>query len=408
LVLAARSLRALGDWKRLLYLEHEVVPSEIWSRLFALLRFAFQWRTETRELRIYESETSTTLQREFLRAVMLDTLPLANLSWRQIVITDVVLDHFSDKFLLRAESSQLTPYFLDLTQNHGPQHASRAAVPPAAVFVGPGAAFPEIVKLAKDFSSRDPVPPWLCLPKDSQRSDVVKGLTLAIRHWSRTPPKRVCNRRTSADCLHVVQGFQKVRDSLHFLESSARKREPVLGYHANNPVFTTQQLNKPRRAGPDNAENWEITDESPNGAGAVPKTKRTTLVIGTVLGCFRPREGVWQVAVARRTSHDRQSRFLVGMEFLKGTPYAASVRLQAAESLAAAPDLRWRDAIAFSGENKVLLEPCRWNEGGLALLKIGDREQYTIQLEAIQERHADWEIWTFLPAVDGEWTPTGA
>ena len=404
LVLAGRSLRTLAGWKRALYLDHEVIPPEIWSRLFVVLRLAFQWQAATREIRLYEHEAPTTLQCEFLRAVMLDTLPLANLTWRQIQITNTVLDHFADKFLLRAEPSQLTPYFLNLAQSNGPQHASRAAVPAAAVFVGPGAAFPEIVRLAQDISTHQAIPDWLTVPKNSKPAEIAKALTLAIRHWSRTPPQRATNRRRSTDFLQVLQGFQPIRNALNLVESGAKTNTPLLGYYANNPIYTTQRLSKSRRSAPEGAETWEIMDESPTGAGAVPKSKRATLVIGTLLGCFRPREGQWQVAVTRRTSHDRQSRFLVGMQFMAGAPYAAAVGLRAkAAGTQTREGTVWHDAIVLFEQKKLLLEHCGATPGMVALLRVGDSERHCIKLAKLEETHADWESWDFSLTTELEW-----
>ncbi len=403
LVLAARSLRALAGWKRARHLDHEIIPPEIWSRLFAALRFAFQWKAETREIYIYENET-TTLQREFLHAVILDTLPLANLDWRQIEIMNAVLDRFSDKFLLRAEASQLTPYFLDLSQNSGPQHASRAHAPDSAIFVGPGAAFPDIVELAGQFSASH-LPDWLTLPKNSKPAEITKVLTLTIRHWSRTPPQRKLNRRRSTESLQVVHGFQQTRAALSLMESTAKTDTPALGYYANNSVYTTQKLGNPRRAAPDSAETWEIIDESPTGVGIAPRIKPPmTVAVGALFGCFRTREEQWQIAIARRTSHDRKGRFLVGIQFIPGSPRAASIGLRVNETgpLLNSNHVSWCEAIALADQNKLLLERRGLVPGTVALLQVGDQDKHCIKLAKLEEAHADWESWAFLPATEQE------
>jgi hypothetical protein len=403
-VLAARGLRALDGWKRARHLDHEIIPPEIWARLFATLRFAFQWKAETREIQIYKDET-TTLQREFLHAVILDTLPLANLGWRQIEIMNAVLDRFSDKFLLGSEAGQLTPYFLDLSQNSGPQHASRTLAPDSAIFVGPGAAFPDIVELAGQLSANHDLPTWLNLPKNSNTAEIMKALTLTIRHWSRTPPQRKLNRRLSTESLQIVHGFQQTRAALSLMKSTAKTDTPALGYYANNPIYTTQQLGKPRRAAPDTAETWEIVDESPTGVGIVPRIKPPmTLAVGALIGCFRTREEQWQIAIARRTSHDRKGRFLVGIQFIRGSPRAASIGLRINKTGAplTRDDITWCEVIALDDQKILLVERRGFSPGMIAQLQVCDQDKQYIKLAKLEEAHVDWEYWSFLPTTERE------
>ena len=424
LVLCGRAVMAMGSLKRARYLRRDRVPGEYWRRLYELFQFARRHGATAREIGLYRGDAPTTIVRELLRVLALDTAPLQNLTWRQMELVDATIRELRDRFVVRGQGNELAPYWVDLGSTTGPQRL-RDSSPPAgavALYFGPGTAYVEAVKLYKTAVGRRPIPEWLIMPlADGVDTEVelTEALDLTLRHWSRNPPTRQAERRPASGTLQVVNGFRQARRYIA-LDELARRGQSAEGVHSARPAEeSAPRPPEPARASADTlrvtgesdlTERWELCDESESGLGAVVSGRPNWLRVGTLVGHRRDSEppSAWDIAVIRRIGRDSRARPLAGMHRIPGRWELA--RFVSSET---ADDNPWvaqyeqsgcpvYDALADAGAARLITDNRRFAPGLIGILRRGKGELH-IRLVELGGRGGDYEWWTYEPALADEW-----
>lgn len=425
IILVGRGIRAFALQKKARHVRHELVTADAWLGFYKLFQFARQQAATGRKTKLYKSlKEETLITREFMRALMIDTLPVASMDRRQVEVMDAILDQFSNQFLLRGQVSELTPFFVDLAQGYGPRRVGRVEPPESAVFIGPGGtAISGILQLLKRVAGGSAIPEYMIVPESTEQEDrkLAASFEPLIRHWSRVPPQRKNSRAASRGLLDVVSGFRQVRAMIAFADLQQRKKTE--GMTATLPPGTTNLGAMPASMSstiPPNAtaaravnshmmETWEITDRSDTGLGTALRKRPSWLALGALVG-HRPQgelEETWEAATIKRIHHDPKGKLLAGLGSIEGTLKVA--RFGSAThgkddpwSATDTSGVLWFDAIAIPSTNRLLLEHYNFPIGMIAIVRVGN-EKLHVKLLQQEMSGGDYEYWKYEPVTEQEW-----
>lgn len=333
-VITARALRAMGLELKWALMRYGPVDPTVWGRLGALYAQAEAGGFAARPCEVYPGpHGESSVQREYLRALMLSISATDSLLPRKLEIAERIIAQYAEIFVLKREPSPGCHYYVDLQAAKPPARMVAQVNPaPSVRYFGAGAASERMERLADSVALSGAIPSDLNLGGTFEPSLVVEVARHLYRYWSASPPARREERRRSVARLHVVHHF-----------------DDVLGIIAGE----SKDLDFLQ-----NIETWTVENESTNGFGAViPQSSSDWLRVGTLLGIKLEHGNAWGVGIVRRlTNHADQSRY-IGIETLaKG---GARVKLYPVDQQV------WGD-----GDDAVLLPSSSADSGGTGELNL--------------------------------------
>ena len=296
-----RALRACSARLKWIHLRHGPVQPKLWYDFAELHRLAEQLGLAQTITQVYPRSESS-IEREFLRGMMLAVSSADALTSAQIEIVALIIAQVASHFQLSTQPGPGTFYVTDRCGQRAPGRFStnRKANQNLLCF-GPAGATAQIQQMSQFIDHTSILPPELMMPANADVALVYRTLLHLLRYWSSTQPERKRPRRRRNERIGVVHGYAEVVAGV-----SGRLHES--SYVSNE-------------------EEWTMEDESEGGFGAfVPNTRGAWIELGSLIG-LRREDGVsWGAGVVRRVTLDEEENCSVGIEMFASGGSAVTIR----------------------------------------------------------------------------------
>jgi len=423
ILIAARAMYAAARHKLLLRLRYRDVDAGYWTEFNALAAWADGFGGHSTLVELYpERSQPSSVEREYLIALMLEVAPIANLLPVQMHALDVLIRRFGGGYVIGDSYRDSTPFAIEPVRNAPPQRWLKGLqVRPGVRFFGTGNAYPQIASVRKQSRASPTVPEWLAPSRcDLERWRAL--LDLLVTHWSTEPPQRRQRRDRVEGEVLVVHGLAQVRRMV--AASEYARTGGRLSYQENTPYdakifgqlrFGTvnpgaaaaveeqpdtpmQILEKFELAGDRQmTERWTLVDVSESGVGALAHAHGGWAKVGMLIGYRTPESLDWQLALVRRLSRNAQGKLSIGLQRIPGSTHCARMRI--GDDTEAGPwtaveggGNAFHDAILLRHEGTaLLLDPGVFGGAPLECMLSFDRRWHAAQLERTVERGLDYE-----------------
>ncbi len=289
--IAARALRALGLELKWSLMRYGPTDPTLWGRQGALYAQAEASGFALKTCSVYSgAHGESTVQREYLKALMLAMSATGSLLPRKLEVAERVVAQFSDRFVLQRQPAKGCHCTVDLQAAKPPARMVAQVTPaPSVRYFGPGAAAEAVDKLIETITQSGAIPSTVNLGGTYESSFVVEVLSHLARHWAAEPPARKQERRPTFARIHVVHDF-----------------DDVVAIIAGE----SKELDFQR-----NIETWTVENASERGYGAIiPASATDWLQVGTLLGIKLADGNAWGVGIVRRLTNDPNGQRYVGIE----------------------------------------------------------------------------------------------
>ncbi len=300
---AIRALRRQLQWTRIRY---AAPKAELWSGLASLYSAVASDDVDA-EMLIYPGET-TTVKREFLKALMQSALPCESLQPLGQDLASSVVSQFASMFVLSKTTDPQCTHWFDLKNPQAPLRTSRTPSADAdARYFGAGPAVDALEKAFAHIKTTRELPLGLGLEDKADPAFVKSILEHVHQDWSGKTQARQHERQKVNARITVVPGFKDIMRTLEFAVSDSLD-------------FTDQPT----------AESWVVDDVSEGGYSAViPAVAGDWVEVGTLAGVEGDVPRAWRVGVIRRVQRVEGNRQHVGVQLL--SPNAMLVRMRREE-----------------------------------------------------------------------------
>ena len=325
-VVLARAIRTLTLQLKWVLLRYGLPEPRIWTDLARLYKLAEQKSYATSAIAIYPgAHGSGTVQREFLKALMLSASSTDGLPPVKQEIAERAVAHFAESFRLSTSPDGCSHCF-DLAAAKPPARMFKGAAPAESLrYFGAGDALDALVRLTAQIKERGVIPPDVNLGGNYERDVVLSVLKHLAMQWSDKPPVRSSERRQIAGRVTVVPGMADIIGVL----------DPA----------TSDGLDFSQEQAAPSAESWIVVNVSEGGFGAIiPAQKSDWIKVGTLVGVQNEVSNKhWGVGLIRRISRDEHQQRQVGIQLLTKAAIPIKVAksgsdFQPAILLSAAPD----------------------------------------------------------------------
>jgi len=295
-MIVARAMRAISLQLKLQLLHYGPVEPRVWEEYGKLFAYAEEKGFPAAKVEVYPGKFGdSTVQREFLKGLMLAISSTDSLLPPKLVIAERVVAQFSEFFVLQRPPGKGFHYYIDISTGKGPARmVSRPQMTPGLRFFGPGAAAQELEKIIAVLQADGVVPSNVNLGGVFDPELVLEVLRHLARYWASVPPARGEERRRSVSRISVIHDFDE--------------------------ILATISGDTGDLAFDNSAETWTVENESAGGYGALlVQTKGDWLKVGTLLGVKLEGGAAWGVGIVRRLSaYDLKQRYAGIQVFSKG------------------------------------------------------------------------------------------
>ena len=356
--IVCRAIRALTLELKWLLIRYGPIDPTLWGRLGALYARAEQGGFALKPCTVYPGPGGeSTVQREYLKALMLSMSATDCLLPRQLEIAERIVAQFSEYFVLQNQLAKGCHYHVDLAVARAPARlVAKVGATPTVRYFGPGTASDVAQKVITVIASTGAYPSDLNLGGNYEPSLVSEVLHHLARYWAPIPPTRADERRRSVSRIHVVHDFDQ-----------------ILAIVSGESADLSFQ---------DNIETWTVENESEGGYGAViVQSKSDWLKVGTLLGIKQEDGAAWGVGIVRRLTSGSGQQPYVGIQTLaKG---GTRVKLLPAGG---------RNAAVSPGADAVLLPSSKSESSGAGelslLMRLGTFSPgQTLQMRAYEREY---------------------
>ncbi len=307
-MVVARALRALTLQLKWQLLRYGPIDQRVWEQMGKLYSYAEERGFAATPVVVYPGKFGeSTIQREFLKGLMLNISSTDSLLPAKLEIAERVVAQFSEFFLMNRQPAKGCHYYFDLNEGKVPARMmSHLQMTPGLRFFGPGSAAPELQKLIAAVQVDGVVPSHINLGGTFDAEVVLEALRHLARYWAPNPPARSEERRNSVSRMSVVHDFDEIVST-------------VSGETQDLSFDSTVEV-------------WTVENESEGGYGALmPQATSDWLRVGTLLGVKLDDGASWGVGIVRRLSaYDHKQRY-IGIQVL--TKGATVVKLAAISAI---------------------------------------------------------------------------
>ncbi len=295
--ITARALRALTLQLKWSLLRYGPIEPRVWSELARVYQAAEQKGIAEGEAAIYPgSHGGGTVQREFLKALMLSASSTDGLPPVRQEIAERAVAHFAAGFRLSAAPEGCTHCF-DMATPRAPVRLFKGVTPsPTMRFFGAGGALAGLAQLTGKIKEMGVLPSDVNLGGNYEKDVVLGVLKHLALQWSEQPPARNSERRKTASRITVVPGFVEILG--------------VLDPASNAELDFSQEQSQ-------NVESWIVENVSEGGCGAIlPPRKSDWIKVGMLLGVLSETSKFWGIGLVRRIAADEHQQRRVGIQLL--------------------------------------------------------------------------------------------
>ncbi len=374
-MIVARAMRALSLQLKWQLLRYGPVAPRIWEECGKLFAYAEETGFAGAKIEVYPGRFGeSTVQREFLKALMLANSSTDSLLPMKLEVAERVVAQFSEFFVLSRQPAKGCHYYTDLTTGKGPARmVSRLQTTPGLRFFGPGSAAQELEKLITVLQADGVVPSNVNLGGIFDPELVLEVLRHLGRYWAPVPPARGEERRRSVSRISVIHDFDE--------------------------ILATISDDTEEMAFDNSAETWTVENESAGGYGALlPQTRGDWLKVGALLGVKLEHGAAWGVGIVRRLSaYDLNQRYVGIQVFSKGATAVKIAPANAGNSAIAQDAMLLPSSTSDSsgtGEMSLLLRPGVFSEKKTYVMQAYDRG-YLLVPKKLLESGDDFDMARF-------------
>jgi hypothetical protein len=292
-MVAARAVRAATVQLKWQLLRYGPVEPRIWAQMGDIYAYADEKGIAAMPTVVYPGTFgASTVQREFLKGVMLGISSTDSLLPLKLEIAERIVAQFSEFFVLNRQPAKGCHYHFDLNEGKPPARVmSRLQMTPGLRFFGPGSAAQQLEKLIAIVQADGAVPSYVNLGRTFDTEIMLETLRHLARYWAPNPPARSEERRSGVSRISVVHDFDEI--------------VATISGETQDLTFDSSM------------ELWTVENESENGYGALmPQSRSDWLQVGTLLGVKLEDGASWGVGIVRRLSaYDHKQRY-VGIQVL--------------------------------------------------------------------------------------------
>jgi len=373
--MVARAMRAVSVQLKWQLLRYGPVAPRLWEEYGKLFVYSEEKGFAAGKVEVYPGKFGdSTVQREFLKGLMLAISSTDSLLPAKLEIAEKVVAQFSEFFVLGRQPAKGCHYFIDISSGKAPARmVSRLQMTPGLRFFGPGSAAQELEKLITVLQADGVIPSNVNFGGVFDPELVLEVLRHLTRYWAPVPPARSEERRRSVSRISVIHNFEE--------------------------ILATISADTDDIAFDNSAETWTVENESAGGYGALlPQTKGDWLKVGTLLGVKLEDGAAWGVGIVRRlAAYDLKQRYVGIQVFSKG---ATAVKIAPANpgKGAIAQDAMLLPSSASdsgsTGEMSLLLRPGVFSEKKTYEMQAYDRS-YTLVPKKLLERGDEFDMARF-------------
>ena len=303
-LLSVRALRAAAGQMKWQYVRYGMQDNSLWGMVSKIYAFAASRKYADAKVFAYAGvPEATSVEQEFLRAVMLAVASPDSLLPVEIEIAERLIAHLVGSFGLSTNQQPDASYWIDLAANQPPVRLARSPDPaPTLRFFAAAAAVNQMRQLIPTLRQTNALPSSVNLGGNYEPQVVIEVLEHLAVSWSAQPPQRSAPRHRVKSRVTITYGFDGVLSAL----------DP-----GGEALFDPERI-----------ESWIVENVSAGGFGAlVPQLRGDWLKVGRLLG-LQPEGGSnWIVGVVRRFQRDAMQQGAVGIQTLARAAHPVPVRL---------------------------------------------------------------------------------
>ncbi len=288
----ARTTRARGQQLKWALMRYDAVDLKIWEDLRKLYAMAEACGVHQSQIQLYRAgQQDSTVEREFLRVLMLAVSAPDALLPIQIEVADRLVAHCAQGFQVQARLNKELLFAFDLATPQAPSRiSSRTKTSPSLRYFGATQAGKNILTpLITSIAHYKQVPREINLGIHPSVEAVLDTVQHLSKHWSIEPPRRSAIRKRRLEKVSVVHDYEEVVANAG-------------GLFLEYPFVS-------------NDEPWILENEGGDGVGAlVAKPHGTWMRAGSLIAIRREECVSWSVGVLRRISADRDGNRQVGIQ----------------------------------------------------------------------------------------------
>lgn len=294
-LLYGRLINALAAELKWRQFHYGPVDGSTWLTLGEVYRAAVETRLDQKPLLLYPGGGETTIESEYLKALIFHASAMDNLKPLQIEIAERFINYFLPYFSLAPSLQPGSVYWVDAAKPLPPTRlAKKPELSPTLRFFSGTRAVDAVTKTIEQIKVEDRVPPGIQLGTQYEPATVIPVLEHLALNWAPKPPLRNTARRRINSPLKLVAGMAPVHERL------------------SGRVLNGEGI-----------ESWIIDDVSLGGMGAhAVQARRDWIRIGVMVAVQPDGGDNWLLGVVRRYVRTGPNEDSIGIETISKTPRA--------------------------------------------------------------------------------------
>jgi cyclic-di-GMP-binding protein len=371
-LMTARAVRLCAARLKWSYLRYRPPEPRQWEEIDGLYLLAEAADYSRASVSLYRGAASeTSVEQEFLKALMLAAASPASLTPEQVEVAERVVARIERGLTLAAEPGVLHHHFIDLRSDAGPRRlATVKRVSETSRTFGAPRGIGQLQALDKALEDERLTPRELALSPEFDVEIIQATLRHLIRHWGPPLPVRRHERQRQSAVVTVVHGFDEVTAS-------------VGGLTVDYPFVSEQ-------------EQWRVENESRSGMQlAVASPHGRWVQVGSLIAFRKHDDATWITAVVRRVQRQDDDTRRVGVEIVAHggagvtiLPLATPSRRDVGEGVLCA----LLSAGETASDEVLLLLPARmFSPAAAREMRAYDRRYRLVPVQLL-ESHEDYQI----------------
>jgi hypothetical protein len=324
-LLVVRTLRALANQGKMLYLRYLPVTPRIWQELAELYRASEREPGSTEMLKAYATDRfSSNTHHETLRLLMMDAAMPESERTVEIELTSRVISRMGAGFVVHPKHEEGCNFCFELANPARPVRYSPESPTSATLrYFGLGRSGADIQDIINRHTA-NPEEPERRLGDDCSIQEKLVLLRRLLLYWGDSPPKPRGPRVKIEGKIKISHGFAAASQMVTRIEFSGMAEmtedQRVKMKEQSGLTLQAQEVTAA-------VTEWTERDASTWGVGVdIPRPDETWTRIGTLCVLQAPGQQTWWVGAIRRMFRDPQDRAHAGIEIISKKPVSVYLR----------------------------------------------------------------------------------